>query len=288
MAMTALLHVGLRLPWDWRLDASDMSEREQLRSMIADLPPDALLTADCGFFGYDFWSELLASGRHFVIRVGGNVRLLRKLGVARESHGTVYLWPDNAAKRRQPPLVLRLVEVHDGRQSWFLVTSVLDKQRLSDSQVAQIYSRRWRVELFFRHFKQTFGRAKLRSHKAEHAECEAEWSLLGLWGMLLYARIQQKNHPQQAERISVARVIRAFAQVIDEFKSRPDDSESLHEQLRAAVLDPYRRKDKQSRGYPRKKYETNAKPPLIFNATTTQRQFAKQLTSNPRRKALTA
>ena len=288
MAMTALLHVGLRLPWDWRLDASDMSEREQLRSMIADLPPDALLTADCGFFGYDFWSELLASGRHFVIRVGGNVRLLRKLGVARESHGTVYLWPDNAAKRRQPPLVLRLVEVHDGRQSWFLVTSVLDKQRLSDSQVAQIYARRWRVELFFRHFKQTFGRAKLRSHKAEHAECEAEWSLLGLWGMLLYARIQQKNHPQQAERISVARVIRAFAQVIDEFKSRPDDSESLHEQLRAAVLDPYRRKDKQSRGYPRKKYETNAKPPLIFNATTTQRQFAKQLTSNPRRKALTA
>jgi hypothetical protein len=288
MAMTALLHVGLRLPWDWQLGPSDTSEREQLRRMIASLPPDALLTADCGFFGYEFWSELLASGRHFVIRVGGNVRLLKKLGVARESHNTVYVWPDHAAKRRQPPLVLRLVEVHDGRQSWFLVTSVLDKQRLSDAQVAEIYARRWRVELFFRHFKQTFGRAKLRSNKAEHAECEAEWSLLGWWGMLLYAKIQQKKLGQQPGRVSVARVIHAFAQAIDEFKSHPDDGESLSEQLFAAVIDSYRRKDKRSRGYPRKKYETNVKPPLIFDATTTQRQLAKQLTSNPRQKPLTA
>ena len=135
--------------------------------MIDSLPPDALVTADCGFVGYEFWSELLRGGRQFVIRVGGNVRLLKKLGVVRESHGTVYLWPDQAAKRGQEPLVLRLVEVHDGRQSWFLVTSVLDSRRLSDRQVAQIYSNRWRIELFFRHFKQTFGRAKLRSHKSE-------------------------------------------------------------------------------------------------------------------------
>jgi hypothetical protein len=275
MSLTALFHVGLRLPWDWRLGASDTSEREHMRNMIASLPLDALLATDCGFVGYDFWAELLASKREFVIRVGGNVRLLKKLGVARESHGTVYLWPDKAAKRRQPPLMLRLVEVHDGRQSWFLVTSVRDPQRLSDKQVAQIYSSRWRVELFFRKFKQTFGRAKLRSHKAEHARCEAEWSLLGLWGMLLYAKIQQKTNPQSTQGLSAARVIRAFGQAIDEFKSRPDPGQSLNEKLCDAILDSYRRKDKTSRGYPRKKYETQAKPPTILIATPTQKQHAK-------------
>lgn len=277
MSLTALLHVGLRLPWDWRLGSSDTSEREHLRSMIADLPPDTLLTADCGFFGYEFWSELVASRREFVIRVGGNVRLLKKLGIARESQGTVYLWPDKAAKRRQPPLVLRLVEVHDGRQSWFLVTSVLDPQRLSHEQVAQIYSSRWRVELFFRNFKQTFGRAKLRSYKAEHARCEAEWSLLGLWGMLLYARIQQKSHPPSKQRLSVARVLRAFGQAIDEFKSCPDPDQTLNSKLYNAILDPYPRKDKTSRAYPRKKYETTPKPPIILIATPTQKQNAKQV-----------
>jgi hypothetical protein len=275
MSLTALLHVGLRLPWDWRLGSSDTSEREHMRNMIASLPPDALLATDCGFVGYEFWAELLAAKHEFVIRVGGNVRLLKKLGVAQESHGTVYLWPDKAAKRRQPPLVLRLVEVHDGRQSWFLVTSVRDPQRLSDEQVAQIYSSRWRVELFFRKFKQTFGRAKLRSNKAEHARCEAEWSLLGLWGMLLYARIQQKANPQATQGLSAARVFRAFGQAIDEFKSRPDPGQSLSEKLCVAILDSYRRKDKTSRGYPRKKYETQAKPPIILIATPTQKKHAK-------------
>jgi hypothetical protein len=288
MSLTALLHVGLRLPWDWRLGTSKTSEREHLRDMIPFLPPDALLVADCGFVGYEFWSELLASGRAFVIRVGGNVKLLRKLGFARESNGIVYLWPDKAAKRKQPPLKLRLVEVHDGHQSWFLVTSVLDPLRLSDKQVAEIYSKRWRVELFFRHFKQTFNRAKLRSHKPEHANCEAEWSLLGLWGMLLYAQIQQRNHGEKTGRLSVTRVLRAFGQAIDEYKSKPNDGESLNEQLCIAVKDSYHRKDKRSRGYPRKKYETQAKPPRINAATPTQRQLAKQVTSKQVSKPLTA
>jgi Transposase DDE domain len=275
MALTLLHHLALRLPWDWRLGPSDASERHQLLDMIPHLPPDALVVADCGFYGYEFWSALLASKRQFVIRVGGNVRLLKKLGTARESNGTVYVWPDKVAKRNQPPLVLRLVEVHDGRQSWYLVTSVLHPKRLSDTQVAQIYGYRWRIELFFRHFKQTYGRAKLRSHKGEHAACEAEWSLLGLWTMLLHARLQWPD--QDPGRLSVARVLRAFAQALDHAKWRPEPGASLPELLSRAVIDPYRRRDKTSRNYPRKKYEQPAGAPRILKATVTQRQNAHKL-----------
>jgi IS4 transposase len=275
MALTLLHHLALRLTWDWRLGPYDTSERQQLLDMIPHLPPDALVAADCGFYGYEFWSALLASKRQFVIRVGGNVRLLKKLGMARETNGTVYLWPDKVAKRKQLPLVLRLVEVHDGRQSWYLVTSVLDQNRLSDPQVAKIYGYRWRIELFFRHFKQTFGRAKLRSHKGEHAECEAEWSLLGLWTMLLHARLQLPDKDQG--RLSVARVLRAFAQALDHYKWRPDPGESLYEQLSRALIDPYRRRDKTSRDYPRKKYERPAGAPRILEATHAQRLRTQKL-----------
>jgi hypothetical protein len=277
MALTLLYHVMLRLPWDWRLGPSDSSERQHLREMIPHLPADALVTADCGFVGYDFWSELLSSGRQFVIRVGGNVRLLKKLGLVREVNGTVYLWPDKAAKRGQPPLVLRLVVVHDGRQPWYLVTSVLDSRRLSDPQVAEIYKRRWRIELFFRHFKQTFGRAKLRSYKAEHAACEAEWSLLGLWAMLLHAQLQLPGNDGKTSHLSVARVLRAFTQAIDEYRCRPEAGESLNELLSTAMLDCYRRRNKTSRNYPRKKYESQASAPRILEATRSQRQQAHEL-----------
>lgn len=279
MALTLLYHVMLRLPWDWRLGASDSSEREHLRAMIPRLPPDALVAADCGFVGYEFWSDLLNSGRQFVIRVGGNVRLLKKLGTVRESNGTIYLWPNKAAKRGQEPLALRMVVVHDGRRPWFLVTSVRDTKRLSDKQVADIYRRRWRIELFFRHFKQTFGRAKLRSHKAEHAECEAEWSLLGLWAMLLHTQIQHQRTNGEPGHLSVAKMLRAFRQVLEEYQCRPERGESLAEQLLDALVDTYRRRNKTSRDYPRKKYEPQAKPPQLRAATPSQRQLAKQVVS---------
>ena len=61
--------------------------------------------------------------------------------------------------------MLRLVVAHGGRHPVYLVTSVLDGEELSDEQVINIYALRWGVELFYRHFKQTFGRRKLRSHR---------------------------------------------------------------------------------------------------------------------------
>ena len=211
-----------------------------------------------------------------MIRVGGNVRLLKKLGVARESGGLVYLWPDRAAKRGQKPLVLRLVVVHDGRQTWHLVTSVLDPQRLSDADVAEIYRHRWGVEVFFRHFKQTFGRAKLRSHKAENIACEAEWSLLGLWAMLLYAQIQRRRAGVSG-RLSTARTLRAFGQAIDQPTCPTQQGETLVDRLLAATIDPYRRRNKRSRAHPRKKYEPNTKPPLLLTASRAQRQLAQDI-----------
>lgn len=288
MALTLLYHVLLRLPWDWRIGPSNSSEREHVREMLPDLPPNTLITADCGFIGYDFWSQLLGSGHQFVIRIGGNVRLLKKLGVVRERDGIVSLWPQNVANREQPPLVLRLVVVHDGRQPWYLVTSVLNPKRLSDKQVAKIYGLRWRIELFFRHFKQTYRREKLRSHKAEHAACEAQWSLMGLWTMLLHAQIEQKRAGVPRRPVSVASVLRGFGQAIDEQRCRPEAGASLAEQLSKAALDPYQRRDKTSRAHPRKKYEPPTKPPRITLATRTQRDLVQKLMPQWKKKGLTA
>jgi hypothetical protein len=256
--------------------------------MVPNLPADALIVADCGFVGYEFWSELRAGGRHFVIRVGGNVRLLKKLGVVRETNGIVYLWPDKTAKRRRPPLVLRLIVVHDGRQTWYLATSVLSTRRLSDKEVAQIYRYRWRIELYFRHFKQTYGRAKLRSRKADHTACEAHWSLLGLWAMLLHTQIEQQRAHGKTGHVSVADVLRAFGQAIDEQRCRPHAGESLATQLRVATVDPYRRRDKRSRAHPRKKYEPPTKPPRLQTATNSQRQLAQEVMEMENEKRLTA
>lgn len=277
MWLTTMFHVGTGLPWDWRLGPSDSSERDHLKQMIEELPAEALITADAGFVGYETWKAILDSGRHFLIRVGSNVKLLRKLGYAKESGGLVYLWPDRAAARKQPPLVLRLVVAQGGRHPVYLVTSVLDETRLSDAQVVEIYSLRWGVELFYRHFKQTFERRKLRSHRASNAELEATWSLLGLWAMLLHAQVQFRDQGVPAKRISVAGVLRAYRGSLKEYKSHPDPGESLSEMVAKAVIDGYERTNKSSREYPRKKKAKAIGAPKIEDATKEQIKAAKEV-----------
>ena len=69
--------------------ALDSSEREHLGQMIESLPKGALIAADAGFVGYEYWKEIINSGRDLLVRVGSNVRLLKKLGYVREKRGLV-------------------------------------------------------------------------------------------------------------------------------------------------------------------------------------------------------
>jgi hypothetical protein len=277
MWLTTMFHIGTGLPWDWRLGPSDSSERDHLRQMIEALPAGALITADAGFVGYETWKAILDSGRQLLIRVGANVRLLRKLGYVEEKGDLVYLWPDRQAKRKQPPLVLRMVVARGGRHPVYLVTSVLDETILSDSQVVQIYALRWGVELFYRHFKQSFERRKLRSHRGDNAELEATWSLLGLWAMMLHAQVILMEKGVPPKRISVAGVLLGYRSSLREYKSVADPGESLVEMVGRAVIDSYERANKSSRDYPRKKQEKPPGAPKVRNATKAEINAAKEI-----------
>jgi hypothetical protein len=277
MWLTTMFHVGTGLPWDWRIGPSDSSERAHLRQMIEALPAGALITADAGFVGYETWKAILDGGRRLLIRVGADVRLLRGLGYVEEKEGLVYLWPDRQARRNRPPLVLRMVVARSGRHPVYLVTSVLDETTLSDSQVVRIYALRWGVELFYRHFKQTFERRKLRSHRGANAELEATWSLLGLWAMMLHAQVILMERGVPPKRISVAGVLLGYRSSLREYRSVPDPGESLVEMVGRAVIDRYVRANKSSRDYPRKKQEKPPGAPKVRDATRAEINAAKEI-----------
>ena len=278
MWLTLLWHVGSGLPWAWRTGPSDSSERGHLQEMLPELPENSLITADAGFVGYDFWTTILDSGHNFVIRVGGNVRLLKKLGCAREYDHTVYLWPDSAAKKNLPPLVLRLIVIHNGRHPVYLVTN-LPQAKLSNQQGAAIYAARWGIELYFRTFKQTFGCRKLRSRCAENARLELDWSLLGLWCICLLGQRELQASGEDPTELSAAVAIKAFQCMLKEYRVRPEGpEETLWEKLRRAVLDGYERtSSKTSRNYPRRKKRDATTKPQITNASRQQIKAAEQL-----------
>jgi len=271
MWLTLIWHIGQQLPWCWKTGPSYSSERHHVLEMLQQkYPENTLFCGDAGFVGYDFWRTIDDHGHHFLVRVGGNVRLLKKLGwYARERNGIVYCWPDKAVKKKQAPLVLRLLHFKDARNGHiYLVTNVLNERQLSDAQAGKIFRQRWGIEVQFRSLKQTFGRTKLRSNTPEKATIELHWSLLALWMVQLLAHKEQADVREPGEKTSVATILRIVRRMMQHDRDVRPGRESFQKQLAAAVTDNYERKSKKkSRNYPRRKEEPATGEPTIRCAT---------------------
>jgi hypothetical protein len=217
------------------------------------------------------------SGSSFIGARRRQRETVEKVGLCAGKKGLVYLWPDRAAQKRLPPLVLRLAVVSGKGHPIYLVTSIRATSRLSEKQMAEVYRHRWGIEVFYRHCKQTFERRKLRSRNPDNAMVELQWSLAGVWAMGLHSHCRLVDRGVPPEKISFAGVLRAYRRCMREYKSKPDPGERLEEMLDRAIIDSYKRKNKTSRDYPRKKEEQAAGPPIILNATRAQIRMAKEV-----------
>jgi hypothetical protein len=294
LSMTVLFHVGLAMPWAFRVGPSTESEREHLRDMFDELLAQSLLVGDAGFVGYRLCREMHGRNQHFLLRVGSNVHLLTALGYDYEVDGeTVYLWPVEQQSRRQPPIKLRLLVVEDeGKQPIYLVTSVLDAKRLTLTEAGEIYRRRWGIEVSFRTLKQTLAHTAAHSRTPENCYLEMQWAILGAWMLeLLTVRqvVAAGSTAQKASPAAARNVVRRAMRNAPPRGRRPRRARSRRRRgfarpsllaaLAACQTDNYRRpRPKASRDYPRKKRHEPPSPPNIKPSTDSQRQAAKQLT----------
>jgi hypothetical protein len=281
--ITLMWHIGLGIPWCWKLGPSNSSERQHVMGMIRSdhFLKNTLFVGDAGFVGYDFWRLIIEQGHHFLVRVGGNVRLLEDLGFyTQEKKGTVYCWPNAAMRKNLPPLVLRLVKCRLGRKKKVcLLTNVLDDQELTPQEVLSLYQQRWGIELEFRGLKQTFERRRLRSRNSERALVEMQWSIFAMTVIELFALKQQlpgKN--TKPEQLSFAEALRAVRRSLQHLRHRPEHVPDLHTLLQRALVDDYQRIGSKSARYkPNKKDKPSCGLPKVTRATTKHREKLKQL-----------
>ena len=276
--LTTVWHIGLGLPWDFRVDPGTTSERTHAREMLDGLPSSSLLIADAGFISYAFCREMQQKGRSFLLRVGGNLTLLTQLGYyEQEREDVVYLWPKN--QRSSHPLVLRLIVLQKGKEKMYLVTNVLDPADLSNESVQRLYPLRWCEEVYHRSFKQTLNHRKLLSRTPATCLAEAIWIVLGVWllGLLCITRISPQKTTLRKWSVAKSRdaVRRAMRGVKPGKKKIPGDlgatlSQALHDQYQRTSL-------KTSRDYPRKKHPKLTGPPKIKPATRSQVRKAAKL-----------
>lgn len=261
--ITLLWHMGLRLPWMWRLGPSNSSERAHVMEMVhaGRYPSKTLFCGDAGFVGYPLWSDIMQHSGHFLVRVGANVSLLRESAdYELLKNGLVLCWP-RAMQGKQPPLQLRLVKVRIGKSQVYLLTSVLDSKELTIGQMVQFYKMRWGIEVEFRGLKQTLDRGKLRCRNDQRLLAELHWSLMAMAVAELFALREQlakrprtggQNQPRTGPtRRSLANTMRAIRRCIRVPDAIPDARADLLTLLRNAVTDGYdRKKPKRARYRP--------------------------------------
>jgi hypothetical protein len=278
MWITLMWHMGIGVPWCWKLGPSDSSERQHVMDLLetAHFAKNTLFVADAGFVGYDFWNSILNKGHHFLVRVGGNVRLLERVGYKIEKRdGIVYCWPQAVMQKRLPPLKLRLVKCVVGKKKMSLLTSVLDPKELTETEIAQLYKERWGIELEFRCLKQTFERRKLRSHNSDRALVEMEWSIFGMTVLELFALREQLREPgTDPFQLSFAQSLAAIRTSLVNLGQRSPDHPPISTALRAATIDDYERTaSKAARYKSTKKTKPSCGDPIITVATTEQRNL---------------
>lgn len=278
--LTKLWHMGLKMPWAWKIGPSNSCERAHLLEMLVNcfIPENTLLVADAGFVGYEFLQSVKQAGHDFMIRVGANVHLVKNLGHARTHGDLVHLWPAKSMMAGRPPLLLRHLKMQGPRGEIHVLTSVLEPKRMPDKLACQVYRLRWGVELQFRTLKQTFGRGKLRSRNGENAVAELEWSIFALWIIQLYAVKEQLEVESPPERCSVAHAIQIFRELLrDPHRAVTSDQVLVHD-LRAAIIDEYRRtKPKRCRYRGHYKDLPTTDPPRIRSATREQQLRFREL-----------
>ena len=259
--ITLLWHMGLRLPWAWRLGPSNASEREHVMAMLRDedFPKRTLFCGDAGFIGYLLWALILEQGRDFLVRAGANVYLQVEAmdgRVIKEGQDQIVLcWPQEAQRTGQPPLRLRLIHTRIKKTKVWLLTSVLDRKQLTLAQAIHFYKLRWGIELEFRGLKQTLNRAELRSRNADRLRVELEWSILGMAVAELLALKEQlstaaaRPKKDRPAKRSLAGTMRALRWCLRNLDKQTEVGKGLADRLREAVIDDYKRKSSKAARY---------------------------------------
>lgn len=262
--ITLMWHMGLRLPWDWRLGPSDSSERKHVMEMVeaGNFPENTLFCGDAGFVGYDFWNSIMTRDYDFLVRVGGNVTLIGEtVDFRRVANGRVLCWP-KGKQGNQPPLVLRLVQVQVGKTEMFLLTSVLDPKKLDRQSMANIYKKRWGIEIEFRGLKQTLNGSKLRCRNVNRLYTELHWSIFSMGVAELLAtkkQIANKDSSYTPKDRSLANTMRAIYKCLDDLNEVPPQQEDLFSLLANAVTDNYHRNASKKARYRPKRSEEKKK-----------------------------
>lgn len=280
--VTALVHLQTGLLWAWRLGKGYNRERSHLQALLTTLPAAALIVADSGYNGYNLAQAILTAGASFLIRMSAKDTLYtQEQQFEKRSDAEVLLWTQGACQHHQPPLQLRLIRVRSRqrRRDVWLLTNVLDPQKLSVETAGCYYRWRWENEGLFRTYKRTLAKVKLMSRTIRLVHREAEGALLATQLLLAQGTraLALGKRQVSAKRCSPRKVLLEIRQVIRGGICSHKHASFQQRLAKAQREQRPRATPKVKRVWPRRVNHKPPKPPHIRKLTDQQKALLAKL-----------
>jgi hypothetical protein len=157
------------------------------RKVIAALRRNMLCLADRNFYSYELWQQARRTGAALVWRLRKQIKVVTTRQLADGSYlGKVYA-TNRHAKRDEGGLAVRLIEyrIDGSRETYRILTSILDPAQAPALELAYLYSHRWTVESAFDEIKTHLrdGRLVLRSKLPDLVKQDVFGLLLAHFGV---------------------------------------------------------------------------------------------------------
>jgi hypothetical protein len=166
------------------LPDAHQNEKAAARALVADLPAGSLLLFDLGYFAFPWFDELTDAGQGWISRLRDKTsyEVLHVCYADGETlDALVWLGTHRADRAKH---AVRLVQFRRGAVLHRYLTNVRDPRLLPMDHVAQLYARRWDIEMAVDLVKTELGLHLLWSAKRPVV-------LAQVWAVLLIAQVLQ-------------------------------------------------------------------------------------------------
>ncbi len=172
------------------------NEKVMARDLVAELPAGTLLVADLGYFGFAWFDWLTDSGYHWLSRLRAKtsyevVHVFYQRGEVFD--GIVWLGAYRADRAKH---AVRLVTFRQGGTMRRYITNVRDPHAFPIRSIAEVYARRWDIEMALKLVKQ-------------HLKLHLLWSskqvviLQQIWATLIISQVLQALRLEVAYKAGV-------------------------------------------------------------------------------------
>jgi hypothetical protein len=174
----------------------DQNEKVVARSLLSEVEPGTLVLADMGYFGFEWFDNLTDAGYWWISRLRRKTSytVLHTYYEDDETFdGIIWLGAYRADKAAH---AVRLVTFHHGGQEHRYITNVREPATLSMKEIANLYARRWDIELAVKTVKRHLKLHLLWSSKTDVI-------LQQVWAVLIIAQILQALQMEIAGKAQV-------------------------------------------------------------------------------------